>query len=139
MFIPDVNILIQVFRPGMPEHDRCRRWLELRAEEGSLALNSVVMSGMIRIVTNPRVFEHPDPVEKAVEFCEALLALPDVLQIHPETRHWELFARLCRETGASGNLIPDAWFAALAIEHHATWVTLDKDFKRFPGLRITAP
>jgi hypothetical protein len=46
---------------------------------------------------------------------------------------------LCRKSGARGNLIPDAWFAALAIEHGCTWVSTDGDYTRFPELRVMNP
>ncbi|WP_169053857.1 hypothetical protein [Agromyces sp. H66] len=29
--------------------------------------------------------------------------------------------------------------SAIAIEHGATWITLDRDFARFPGLRWEVP
>jgi predicted nucleic acid-binding protein len=54
-------------------------------------------------------------------------------------RHWEIFARLCRNAGATGNLVPDAYLAALAIEHGCEFVTCDKDFARFEGLRWRSP
>lgn len=41
--------------------------------------------------------------------------------------------------GARGNLVPDSFFAALAIKHGATWVTTDRGFARFPGLRWQTP
>ena len=47
--------------------------------------------------------------------------------------------RLCREAGARGNLVPDAWFAALAIESGSDWITTDRDYARFPGLRWRHP
>jgi len=53
--------------------------------------------------------------------------------------HWEIFARLCREAKATGNLVPDAYFAALAIEHGCEWITTDRDYARFPGLRWRHP
>jgi predicted nucleic acid-binding protein len=36
-------------------------------------------------------------------------------------------------------MVTDAWFAALALEHGCEWITLDRDFKRFPELRSRAP
>lgn len=59
--------------------------------------------------------------------------------LHPSPDHWSLFVDLCTRTEARGNLVPDAWFAALAIESGCTWVTTDRDFARFPGLRWQHP
>jgi toxin-antitoxin system PIN domain toxin len=140
MFCPDVNVLIQAFRPEMPEHARCRGWLLDVIRKGeSLALSSVALSGFVRVVTNPRAMPVPDPVEAALGFCDRLISAPAATLVHPGQRHWPIFARLCRETGAKANLVPDAWFAALAIEHACTWVTLDRDYARFSGLRVGEP
>jgi predicted nucleic acid-binding protein len=46
---------------------------------------------------------------------------------------------LCRRSSARGNLVPDAYLAALAIESGCEWVTLDQGFGRFPELRWRAP
>ena len=50
-----------------------------------------------------------------------------------------MFLRLCREADARGSLIPDAFHAALAIEYGLEWITLDRGFARFPGLRWSSP
>ena len=140
MVSPDVNILIQAFRPEMPEHRRCRGWILDVARRGeTLAVSSVALSGFVRIVTHPRVMTVPDDTSAALEFCKHLLAAPAASVLHPGQRHWSIFERLCRETGATGNLVPNAWFAALAIEHGCTWVTLDRDYGRFSGLRVEEP
>ena len=54
-------------------------------------------------------------------------------------RHWDIFTRLCDETDARGNLVPDAWLAALAIESGCEFITTDRDYARFTGLRWTHP
>jgi uncharacterized protein len=59
--------------------------------------------------------------------------------IVPGQRHWEIFTRLCREANAKGNLVPDAYLAALAIESGSEWMTTDRDYGRFPGLRWRDP
>ena len=49
------------------------------------------------------------------------------------------FTRLCRDAGAKGNLVPDAYLAALAIESGSEWITTDRDYSRFDGLRWRHP
>jgi uncharacterized protein len=46
---------------------------------------------------------------------------------------------LCKKAAVSGNLVQDAWLAALAIESGCEWITFDRDFARFPGLRWRIP
>ena len=62
-----------------------------------------------------------------------------VVRATPGPRHWETVERLCRAADARGNLVAAAQRAAVAIELGATWVTLDRDFTRFPGLRWVSP
>jgi predicted nucleic acid-binding protein len=57
----------------------------------------------------------------------------------PGARHWQIFTDLCQSLSAIGNLIPDVWFAALAIESDCEWITTDTDYKKFPGLRSRHP
>ena len=63
----------------------------------------------------------------------------NAVTLAPGERHWDIFQRLCREANAKGNLIPDAYLAALAIESGAEWITTDRDYARFPGLRWRHP
>jgi hypothetical protein len=56
-----------------------------------------------------------------------------------EQRHWDIFTGLCRSAGVKGNRVPDAYLAALAIESGSEWITTDRDFSRFPGLRWRHP
>ena len=98
-----------------------------------------MLSGFLRIVTHPRVFKQPTPLDQATAFCETLRALPNATLLTPGPRHWQIFVRLCAETGARGNLVPDAYLAALAIETGSEWITTDGDYRRFPGLRLRHP
>ncbi len=57
----------------------------------------------------------------------------------PGSRHWAIFAQLCHQTGVRGDLIPDAYLAALAIESGCEWATTDRDCSRFEGLKWRHP
>ena len=98
-----------------------------------------MLSGFLRVVTHPRVFANPTPMERALEFAEALRSAPNRVQVEPGERHWAIFTRLCRDAGVRGNRVPDTWFAALAIESGSEWITTDRDYARFPGLRWRHP
>jgi hypothetical protein len=45
----------------------------------------------------------------------------------------------CASSPLTGNLVPAAFLAALAIESGCEWVTAELDFARFPGLRWRYP
>lgn len=140
MILPDVNVLVYAYREDAPRHDRYRAWLEgvLNARE-AYGLSDLVLAGFLRVVTHPRVFSPPSPTGHALEFADALRGHPNCVHVAAGERHWDIFAGLCREARAKGNLIPDAYLAALAIESGSEWMTTDRDYSRFPGLRWRDP
>lgn len=140
MILPDVNILVQAFRSDTSDHAVCKKLLERVINgEGRFGLSPQVLSSLIRITTHPKVFKEPSGLGEVVGFCEILMAQPHSVVIQPGERHWGIFTRLCLEADARGNLVPDAWFAALAIESGCEWITLDRDYARFPGLKWRIP
>jgi toxin-antitoxin system PIN domain toxin len=140
MLLPDVNVLVYAFRPDSPEHKRYRDWLvDAVYGESAFACSDLVLSGFVRIVTHPRVFTSPDPLPDALEFTTAIREAPNCVPVAPGRSHWSIFTRLCEQAGAKGNLVPDAYLAALAIESGCEWITTDRDFARFPGLRWRHP
>ena len=72
-------------------------------------------------------------------FASALRAQPNCVPVSPGPRYWEVFGRLCAAAGAKGNMVADAAFAALAVESGSEWVTTDRDYSRFPGLKWRHP
>jgi predicted nucleic acid-binding protein len=75
----------------------------------------------------------------ALEFAQTLRAGTNALAITPGARHWDIFTRLCRSVDARGNLVPDAYLAAMAIEQGAAWYSADRSFARFADLRWHHP
>jgi toxin-antitoxin system PIN domain toxin len=140
MLLPDVNVLVYAHRRDAVDHARYRDWLEgvINGPE-AFGLSDQVLSGCLRVLTHPRVFVQPSTLDDALAFSDALRSAPNRVRIEPGERHWEIFQTLCREANARGNLIPDAWFAALAIESGSEWITTDGDYARFPGLRWRHP
>jgi toxin-antitoxin system PIN domain toxin len=140
VILPDVNVLVHAFRSDSSDHLLCRNWLNQIVNGASrYGMSSQVLSGVIRIATHPKIFSQPSGLAEVMRFCEALISQPHCVPVQPGSQHWSVFSRLCQETGAKGNLVPDAWFAALAIESGCEWVTLDRDYARFRGLNWRAP
>lgn len=133
-------MLVYAHREELPGHDAYRDWLSAAVNgEAAYGMSELVLSGFIRVVTNPRVFDSPTPLETALAATEVLRAQPSCVLVSPGAAHWGIFTRLCRQAGAKGNLVADAYLAALAIESGADWITTDRDFSRFPGLRWRHP
>ncbi len=136
----DVNVLVYAHRKDAEQHAEIHRWLQGVMEgPAGFGISETVLSGFIRVVTHPRVFDPPTPLSQALAFAEMLRCHPAATLIQPGRRHWDIFCTLCREAGATGNLISDAWLAALAIESGCEWISSDRDFARFPGLRWRHP
>jgi hypothetical protein len=140
LILPDVNVLIHAFRRDAVRHAACKSWLDALADgDARFGMSPLVLSAVVRITTNARVFREPSPVEETFAFCRSLLSLPHCERVAPGERHWNIFERLAREAAIRGPRITDAWFAALAIEQGCTWITYDRDYARFPGLDWREP
>lgn len=138
MRLADVNILVTAFRDDAPGHKVCRD-LVIEMLDGPLpyGVSDIVLSGFLRVATHPRVFDPPAPIEDALAFADAYRTSPGAVPITPGPRHWSIFSRLCTSARAKGNLVPDAYLAALAVESGCEWISPDRDFGRFPDLRWT--
>jgi toxin-antitoxin system PIN domain toxin len=140
VILPDVNILVHAFRADTTEHHTCNTWLEgIVNGDARYGMAPQVLSGVIRITTHPKVFAVPSSLKEVFQFCDLLLSQTHCMIIQPGERHWEIFKRLCSGADTRGNLVPDAWFAALAIESGCEWITLDRDYARFPDLQWRVP
>jgi toxin-antitoxin system PIN domain toxin len=133
--LPDVNVLLAGFRADHVHHRKARTFLEaMRSSNDSLGLSDVALAGVVRLATNPRVFVQPETVEAVLDYLDVLLDPPGQL-IRAGESHWRRFAQMCRDHHLRGNLVPDAYLAALAIEQGAELITFDRGFGRYSGLR----
>jgi toxin-antitoxin system PIN domain toxin len=140
MLLPDVNVLVNAFLDTAPAHRRDREWLDSLVNGPSrFAMSELVISGFVRVVTHPRIQRVPTPPAVALAYASTILSSPRCVRLRPGDRHLPIFHQLVAEVGATGNTIPDAFHAALAIESGSTWVTNDRGFARFPGLRWQLP
>ena len=140
MILSDVHVMLSAFRKDAAHHALCKTWLDRTiAGEAAFAVSRLVLSAVVRISTGPRAYAVPSTLEEAFGFCQDIVGQPNCCLIEPGERHGAIFERLCRDTGTAGPRVTDAWLAALAIEHGCEWVTLDRDFARFPGLKWSVP
>jgi len=140
VILPDVNVLLYAFRSDSPDHEKYRAWLRGVVEgDRAFGISPQILAALVRISTHPRIFARPTRLEDALAFGAVLLTQPHCQVVQPGPRHWTIFTALCREANAQGNLVQDAWFAALAIESGCEWITADRDYARFEGLRWRTP
>ena len=140
MLLLDVNVLLAAHREDHPHHASVRPWFdELLAGGDDFGAPAVVWSGFLRLTTNRRVFEVPSSLADAFAFAEAVVAQRGYLPIEPGPGHLARLRGLCEDADATGELVPDAVLAAIALEHGATVATLDRDFARFEGIDRLRP
>jgi toxin-antitoxin system PIN domain toxin len=140
MMLLDTNVLINAFWRDAERHAEYRAWL-LAMVNGPepYAVSDFALTGMVRVVTNPRIYKVPATTNDALAFAELIREQPQAIVVAPGTRFWSIFTELCGGAGARGSLIPDAYLAAVAIENACEFITDDKDFAKFPGLRWRHP
>jgi toxin-antitoxin system PIN domain toxin len=121
-------------------HGEYVAWLtEVLEGDEAFGLSDVVLSGFLRVATHPGIWNPPSDTADALLFVDQLREAPNAVYVSPGPRHWAIFVSLCKEPGVRGKLIPDAYFAALAIENGAEWITDDRGFARFQGLNWRRP
>ena len=140
MILIDVNVLVYAHRRDAPDHVRYREWLEgVANDRASFAISELVLSGFMRVVTHPKVFEKPSTLDEALQFIDALTQNENCTRARPGDHHWPIFSELAKRARCRGNLVAHAYHAALAIEHGCIWITTDRDYGRFPGLACRHP
>jgi uncharacterized protein len=140
LILPDVNVLVLAHRHDQDGHEPVRAWLERQVNSDQpFLLADVAVAGFLRVVTHPRIYLRPTPLESAVAFIDGLVAQPICIAAAAGARHWPILRDLLGDADARGNLVPDAHLAAIAIEHGGTVATCDRGFARFPRVRWVDP
>lgn len=140
MLCLDVNVLIYAHRTSADGHHEVRSRLERRLDGTEpVGVPDVVLSGFVRIATNPRMSGAPSTKAEAWHFVDSLLSSRAGFVLTAASSHFSTFRRLSDEIGATGNDVPDAFIAAYAVEQNATLVTNDRGFRRFDGLNLLLP
>ncbi len=140
MILVDANLLVYARNGSSPHQAAARRWLDEQfASAPRVGLPWASLLAFVRIVTNPRIFPHPLSSQEAWGQVEAWLDLEPVWVPGPTDRHRDVITKLFAAVSPTGNLVPDAHLAALAIEHGLVLYSVDSNFARFPGLTWRNP
>lgn len=140
MILLDANLLIYAHESSFSQHEKARDWLDAQLNGfAPVGIPWVSVTAFLRVVTNPRVFKDPEPIEDAWRQVQAWLSAETVHMPGPTEKHAQVFGGFLALPGVHANLVPDAHLAALAVEHGLTLCTSDGDFARFPGLRRLNP
>jgi uncharacterized protein len=140
VIVLDVNVLLASFRADHVHHPVARPWLERAlAAGGGVLIPDLVWVGFVRLVTNSHVFAVPSTPAEAFEFVDAVCAAPSYAGIAGLTDGIRAFRDTMLGANAWGNLVPDAYLAAIANAHAAPIASFDRDFRRFDGLEVIVP
>lgn len=140
MILIDANILIYAHVSSFAQHRGAREWLDQQLNGPTpVGLPWASVLAFLRLVTNSRIFEHPESIADAWSQVQSWLACETVWMPEPTERHAGVLGEILKLPGMHGNLVPDAHLAALAIEHGLTLCSTDGDFARFRALRWLNP
>lgn len=140
MLVPDVNVLLNAENRQSTSHGAAREWIESAGNETeAVAIPEMVLFGFVRITTNPSMRDNAQTTAEAFDVCSALRTMPAFVPLVVGPRHWAIFRELSLGTALRGGGLTDAYLAAFAIENDATFVTFDRGFAKFPGLKILIP
>ncbi|MBA2668511.1 MAG: type II toxin-antitoxin system VapC family toxin [Trueperaceae bacterium] len=140
MTLVDANVLLYAINTASPQHEAARTWLDhALSSSARVGLPWLSLLAFVRIATHPSVFPAPLSTLQALEVIEAWCRPPNVVHPEPSRTFATTFTKTLTAGGARGNLVNDAYLAALAIEYGATVVTFDRDFARFDGVTVSTP
>lgn len=141
MIALDTNLLVYAHREDSPFHPAALHAVTGLAEgRNSWAIPWPCLHEFFAIVTHPRVYAPPTPVEAALAQIDAWLESSSLLLLSETGQHWEKLRALIASANLHGPTVHDARIAALCLGHgvRELW-TADRDFSRFPSLRLRNP
>ncbi|MBM4337987.1 MAG: type II toxin-antitoxin system VapC family toxin [Deltaproteobacteria bacterium] len=141
MIAVDSNLLVYAHREDSPWHDKAySRIVELAEGQAPWAIPWPCIHEFLAIVTHPRIYTPPTPLEKALDQVEAWLESPSLVLLSESEDYWHPLRSMLQSGKVSGPQVHDARIAALCQQHGVSelW-TIDRDFGRFPGLTARNP
>lgn len=141
MIAVDTNVLVYAHRRDAVFHDpAAERLRELAEGTAPWAIPWPCLHEFLAIVTHPRIYDPPSSPEQAIDQVDAWLESPSLVLLAETPDHWPALRRLLREARVAGGRVHDARVATLCLANgvRELW-TLDRDFGRFPDLRVANP
>jgi hypothetical protein len=140
VIVVDANLLIYAYDTAALQYEKARGWVEeafSSIEPVGIPWQSV--AAFLRVMTNPKLHGRQYTANEAAGIIEDWMARPNVRILSAADDHWRQFRRMIVDGSATGPLVSDAEIAALTVEYGGVLYTADRDFARFPGLRLKNP
>jgi toxin-antitoxin system PIN domain toxin len=140
-FAIDVNVLLYASDRSSACHEKAAKFLQtVTSGDESCYLAWITVMGYLRMATHPSLFAAPLSPAEAQGNIERLFDCPHVRGLSEADGFWRVYREVAGETPVRGNLVPDAHLAAILKQHGIrTLVTHDRDFRKFPFLRVVDP
>lgn len=140
MKLVDTNVLVYATDRSTKQHELARTWLDQSLSRGErLLFPWLNLVAFIRIVTHRSIMANPMTGEQAIEAVEHFLSAPGAIVAVPDSNQLARMKALLMATDTGGNIVNDAYLAAVALQYDAPVVSFDNDFSRFPCVRWEAP
>ena len=141
MIAVDTNILVYAHRQDSEWHQAAKRAVaELAEGTTGWAIPWPCVHEFLAIATHPRIFRTPTPIAAALDQVDAWLESPSVVTLDEDEGYWATFRTLVSQARIDGPRVHDARVAALCLSHSVREIwTADRDFTRFPALRVRNP
>ena len=141
MIAVDTNILVYAHRKDSPWHERAAACIIALAEGNTpWAIPWPCIHEFLAIVTHPRIFRPPTPLNRVLTDLETLFSSPVLRLIGEPPDYWPHLREVLKGGVVAGPLVHDARIAAICEAHGvATLYSADRDFSRFPGLTVRNP
>jgi len=137
----DTNILVYAHRRDAAWHEKAAAVLrELAEGPGAWAVPWPCLHEFLSVVTHPRIYRPPTPLEAALAQVAAWLESPTLSLLAEVPGAWDVVRKVASQGRITGPAVYDARTASLCIVHGARslW-TADRDFGRFAGLSTRNP
>jgi toxin-antitoxin system PIN domain toxin len=137
----DTNLLVYAHREDSPLHLRADQTISRLAEgPGPWAIPWPCLHEFIAIVTHPRIFMPPSPLDATLDQVNAWIESPSLVLLSEGEDYWGRLRSTLQNGQVQGPLVHDARVAAICLHHGVSelW-TADRDFSRFPELTVRNP
>ena len=141
MIALDSNLLVYAHREDSPWHDQAyARIVELAEGRAAWAIPWPCIHEFLAIVTHPRIYDPPTPLEKALDQVDAWLESPTLVVLSETADYWVLLRTTLLSGRILGPRVHDARIVSICQQHGVSelW-TADRDFGRFSGLTVRNP
>jgi toxin-antitoxin system PIN domain toxin len=134
-------VLVAAHRRDAERHDVAADTVRSLAQGAARwAIPWACLHEFLAMVTHPRIFDPPSTVDQAIDQVTAWLESPSLELLAERFDHWEHLRTLVSEGDVRGGRVHDARVAAVCLAHGVTTLlTADRDFGRFPRLRVSNP